>query len=132
MIYPLLIDRYIYSDIQFKYFLINRHMRQEGWAIPEPPRRKRFTPKQKNWLKALFEAGQSDPRKKPLADKTEELMRCSKKNNGRYVFNSHELLTSAQIGSYLNRLEQQVRKEVYVQGQKGYYIKHNYFTKSVF
>lgn len=74
-----------------------------GWALKSTSGRKRFSEKQKEYLKAIFDIGQKSGRKaNPI--NVEKEMRQAKDSNGARLFESHEFLTSKQITSFFSRL----------------------------
>ena len=75
-----------------------------GWALKSTqPRRVKFTDKQKQYLNAKFQIGESTAKKADPTD-VSNAMRTAKDNNGERLFGYCDFLTSQQISSYFSRL----------------------------
>jgi len=82
----------------------------EGWALRPTRKNYRFSEKQKTYLTAKFNIGQSTGRKVD-ADAVARDMRRAHSSNGERLFNAAELLTSQQVASYFSRLSATVRQQ---------------------
>ena len=74
-----------------------------GWALKSSSGRKRFSSKQGDYLKAIFDIGQqSGINANPSS--VLQGMRTAKDNDGQRIFTSNEFLTTKQIASLFSRL----------------------------
>ncbi|XP_078365981.1 uncharacterized protein LOC144650200 [Oculina patagonica] len=84
---------------------------QEGWSLKESKKAYRFNEKQKDYLEAKFNIGQTSGRKaEPEAVARE--MRRALDSDGKRLFQPTEFLTVTQITSFFSRLAAKVRKQV--------------------
>ena len=84
----------------------------EGWALRPTKRAYRFSEKQKAYLTAKFNIGQSTGRKVDASLVARD-MRRAYSSNGERLFKSSEFLTAQQISSYFSRLSATVRQQTH-------------------
>ena len=82
----------------------------EGWALRASKKAYRFSEKQKEYLMAKFEIGQSTGRKVD-ANIAAQDMRRVRGSDGERLFQASEFLSPQQIASYFSRLAAKRRKE---------------------
>lgn len=83
----------------------------EGWALKESKKSYRFNEKQKGYLVAKFNIGQSSGRKAEPEAVAKE-MRRALDSDGERLFHSSEFLTVTQVTSFFNRLAAKVRQQM--------------------
>lgn len=84
---------------------------QEGWALREAKKAYRFNEKQKSYLEAKFNLGQTTGRKLH-PDIVAKEMRRALGSDGKRLFKSMEFLTVQQITSFFGRLAAKVRQQL--------------------
>ena len=83
---------------------------KEGWALKKMKKAYRFNQKQKTYLEAKFQIGESTGRKvEPEAVAKE--MRRARGTDGERLFSSSEFLTPQQVSSYFSRLAGKLRQQ---------------------
>ncbi|KAL9954429.1 hypothetical protein ACROYT_G041966 [Oculina patagonica] len=83
---------------------------QEGWALKEVKKAYRFNEKQKSYLDAKFDIGESTGRKME-ADAVAKEMRRARGTNGERLFSVSEFLIPQQVSSYFSRLAAKRRQQ---------------------
>ena len=84
---------------------------QEGWALKESKKSYRFNEKQKSYLEAKFNIGQSSGRKVEPETVARE-MRRALDSDGRRLFIPSEFLTVSQVTSFFSRLAAKARHQL--------------------
>ena len=84
----------------------------EGWALRPTKRAYRFSEKQKDYLTAKFNIGESTGRKVDGSLVARD-MRRARGSNGERLFKSSEFLTTQQITSYFTRLSATLRQHTH-------------------
>ena len=84
---------------------------KEGWALKSTKKAYRFSEKQKAYLDAKFNIGQTSGRKVDGEVVAREMRRAQGPDGAR-LFNVAEFLSPQQISSYFSRLAAKVRKQV--------------------
>ena len=84
---------------------------QEGWALKSTKKAYRFSEKQKAYLDAKFNIGQTSGRKLDGEVVAREMRRAQGPDGAR-LFNVAEFLSPQQISSYFSRLAAKVRKQL--------------------
>lgn len=88
----------------------SRERLTEGWALRSAKKAYRFSEKQKAYLTAKFNIGQSTGRKVDASLVARDMRRARGSNSER-LFKSTEFLTSQQISSYFSRLSATTRQQ---------------------
>lgn len=88
----------------------NANPLSEGWALRSTKKAYRFSPKQKEYLLAKFEIGQTTGRKVD-ANSVAQDMRRVRDSDGTSLFQLSEFLKPQQIASYFSRVAAQRRKQ---------------------
>ena len=83
---------------------------KEGWALKETKKPYRFSPKQRMFLEAKFNIGQTTGQKLN-ADAVAREMRRAVSEEGKRLFSISEFLSSQQISSFFSRLAMKLRKQ---------------------
>ena len=83
---------------------------KEGWALKEMKKAYRFNEKQKTYLEAKFNIGQSTGRKLE-PDVVAKEMRRARGTDGERLFCGSEFLTPQQVSSYFSRLAAKLRQQ---------------------
>ena len=84
----------------------------EGWALRPTKRAYRFSEKQKDYLTAKFNIGESTGRKVDASLVARDIRRA-RGSNGERLFKSSEFLTTQQITSYFTRLSATLRQHTH-------------------
>ena len=100
-------------SLQFSGSVSNSNQSQslkEGWALKETKKPYRFNEKQKAYLEAKFNIGQSTGRKVD-PDKVAKEMRRARGTDGKRLFGVSEFLTPQQVSSFFSRLATKLRQQ---------------------